>query len=208
MDEGEGGVGDADNFFTLYLSVNNNRSVPSSSHGPSCLRPDCGGGRLFSCRRTEVNAALAILKHVVRTPGERTGCGSGQPPPFKSPPCRWFRGESTPNLGGNRFRERYFSFTLLSAVRSPCPLRRVPRAKPREGAEQIRVAALFTSHAPSIPDRERAEQLSCRYDTDWTCGTHTRIERFPRHPPSVMAAQAAALSWLGFERLETSLVMI
>ena len=87
---------------------------------PACaLR--CAGGRLFSCRQTEVNAALAILKHVVRTPGERTGCGSGQPPPspFKSPPCRWFRGESTPNLGGNRFRERYFSFALLSAVRSP-----------------------------------------------------------------------------------------
>ena len=40
MDEGEGGgVGDADNFFTLYLSVNNNRSGTSSSHDPSCLRP-------------------------------------------------------------------------------------------------------------------------------------------------------------------------
>ena len=160
MDEGEGGVGDADNFFTLYLSVNNNRSGPSSSHGPSCLRPALRGGRLFSCRRTEVNAALAILKHVVRTPRERTGCGSGHPPPspFKSPPCRWFRGESTPNLGGNRFRERYFSFALLSAVRSPCPLRRVPRAKPRERESRANQSGRTIYVARPVNPRQRERE--------------------------------------------------
>ena len=119
MDEGEGGVGDADNFFTLYLSVNNNRSVPSSSHGPSCL---CPALRWWTTLLLSLNRSKCGSCNIkTRRPDTRGTDRVWQraAPPFKSPPCRWFRGESTPNLGGNRFRERYFSFALLSAVRSP-----------------------------------------------------------------------------------------
>ena len=151
MDEGEGGVGDADNFFTLYLSVNNNRSGPSSSHGPSYLlttlllsnRSKCGSCNIKT-RRPDTQGTDRVWQRAA--------------PPFKSPPCRWFRGETTPNLGGNRFRERYFSFALLSAVRSRVRSAEFRERNPEsERAERIRVAALFTSHAPSIPDREREQ---------------------------------------------------
>ena len=153
MDEGEGVVGDADNFFTLYLSVNNNRSDPSSSHGPSCLRPDCGGGRLFSCRRTEVNAALAILKHVVRTPRERTGCGWGLPRHLNRLP-----------VGGLGAKLLRISAAIGSAnAISPSryypqyevhPLRRVPRAKPREGESRANQSGRTIYVARPVNPRE------------------------------------------------------
>ena len=66
-------------FFTLYLSVNNNRSSPSSSHGPCCLR---WWTTLLVSSTIEVNAALAILKRVVPSPAHPRiipGVAAGSP---------------------------------------------------------------------------------------------------------------------------------
>ena len=154
MDEGEGGVGDADNFFTLYLSVNNNRSGPSSSHGPSCLR---WWTTLLSSSNRSKCGSCNIKTRRPDTQG-RDRVWQRAAPPFKSPPCRWFRGETTPNLGGNRFRERYFSFALLSAVRSPCPLRRVPRAKPRERESRANQSGRTIYVARPVNPRQRERE--------------------------------------------------
>ena len=141
--------------------------------------PDCalrrGGGRLFSCRRTEVNAALAILKHVVRTPGERTGCGSGQPLRLNCLPVGGL-GAKVLRISAAIGSANAISFALLSAVRSPsapqsCEGETQRGSRANQSGRTIYVARPVN---PRQRERERAEQLSCRYDTDWTCGTQTQ----------------------------------